>query len=84
MSAVHIVWNGCDNYIEVDKLRAPDYKVTRYFDGSLTLHTNRGCSFNSICSVRVPSDAVPIVNGEQDYKGFYVTECGNIYKERLT
>jgi hypothetical protein len=73
-----LVWNGCDNYIEVENLRIGQ-------DGwnGKTMNTPRE-SFTPFEAVEVSIETVPLLDietGERDFDGFFLTESGRVYRE---
>lgn len=79
MKTTQIIWNGCDGYTEVSRLRAPDDRVEVAKDGSATLWTTRE-SFRSFPAVEISIDDVPMVDGEHDFDGLFVTDSEKIYR----
>ena len=73
-----LIWNGCDGYIELDELRIDnDYYVDK--NGNATLYTTRE-SFTAFPAVQVALTSVPMVDGEYDFDGLFMTESGRVYR----
>ena len=79
MQAIELVWNGCDGYVEVDEAVRRGYDIVRRPDGTAALYTQRE-GFASFGAVEISAKDVPIVDGELDYDGIFMTESGRVYR----
>lgn len=74
MNTVKLVWNGCDEYIELSKAEDYGYKIQGELIGKTEVHK----AFDAVpCTLAdIPLDE----DGERDFDGFTMTETGNYYR----
>jgi hypothetical protein len=78
-ATTQLIWNGCDGYKEVQKLNQDD-SCEQLDDGTFKLY-HRSESFTSFPAVEISLDDVPAdEDGEPDFDGLFVTDCGKIYR----
>ena len=71
-----IIWDGFDSYTELENVQFDCYIDAA---GRARISTGSG-SFSAFPAVRVALESVPMVNGERDFNGLFVTESGRAYR----
>lgn len=70
-----IVWNGCDNYVEVSEAEQRGYD----FDGEKLYHGSH--EFSAFDATEINPEELPKdEDGEPDFNGVFGSESGKFYK----
>lgn len=69
-----LIWNGCDGYMELDRAVTLGYDVQ-----GETLYKQHE-SFNAFDASEIDPDTLPLIDGERDTDGVFVTETGKYYR----